>query len=91
MRATAVYHYKQGSASTTGPSEVDQIRYRLPVLAVTTTLQTKQRQEMKVAWPNGISDPSVEGTNGKSNNGVTLRAPHKRRRANFGSYLPKQA
>lgn len=78
IRATAVYHYKQGSASTTGPSQVDP--NQVPIACVSSyydpTDQTTARNESGLPDVSGISDPSVERTNGKSNNGVTYDAPY---------------
>ncbi len=92
MRATAFYHYKQGSAATTGPGQID--ANQIPIACVSSyydpTNQTTARNlsglpDASATYDtngNGTNDTLADGSNlsgsnnGQSNNGVTYNAPY---------------
>ena len=78
MRATAVYHYKQGSV-TTGSGEVD--LNQIPIACVSSyydpTNEQTARNQNNLPDVSGIYDRSIERTDGQSNNGVTYIEPYK--------------
>ena len=78
MRATAVYHYKQGSV-TTGSGEVD--LNQIPIACVSSYYDPTDEQTARnfndLPDVSGIYDRSIDRTNGQSNNGVTYIEPYK--------------